>query len=230
MYTSLHRALGMEPCPLSLDMVHRAVADRVAEREDLDWKQVLPKHSGRWVEEFSKDVAAMANAGGGTIVYGVAEEGAEAAEVRGVGDVTDATIRELRGAAYSGITPPVLGFETVVLSENEMAVLVVLIPPSDDAPHFVFRQDLFGAPLRLGTRTGWMSERQIESAYRRRFAERDRRSVNLDELYDATAMPFLYAPRVWLVGKCRQNVVKVGSTEWLQATSSGLRKRTTGRK
>lgn len=206
MYTALHRALGIEPCPLTMELVRKAVADRVAEREDLDWKKVLPKHPGPWVEEFSKDIAAMANAGGGMIVYGVAEEGAEAAEICGVGDVTDGTIRELRGAAYSGTTPPVLGLQTFVIAEGGVNVLAILIPPSDDSPHLVFRQDLFGAPLRLGTRTGWMSERLIESAYRQRFADRDRRSADLDELFDECAMPFLQAPRVWMVAVARPEV------------------------
>lgn len=206
MYTALHRALGIEPCPLTMELVRKAVTDRVAEREDLDWKRVLPKHPGPWVEEFSKDIAAMANAGGGMIVYGVAEEGAEAAEICGVGVITDGILRELRGAAYSGITPPVLGFQTVVIAEGGVNVLAILIPPSDDSPHLVFRQDLFGAPLRLGTRTGWMSERLIESAYRQRFAERDRRSAGLDDLFDECVEPFRRAPRVWMVAVARPAV------------------------
>lgn len=206
MYTALHRALGIEPCPLTMDLVRRAVADRVAEREDLDWKRVLPKHPGRWVEEFAKDVAAMANVGGGMIVYGVAEEGSEAAEICDVGEITDGTLRELRGAAYSGITPPVLGFQPVVIAEDGVSLLALLIPPSDDSPHLVFRQDLFGAPLRLGTRTGWMSERLIESAYRQRFAERDRRSAGLDDLFDESAGPFRQAPRVWMVAVAKPEV------------------------
>lgn len=210
MYTALHRALGIEPRALTMDLVRRAVAERVAEREDLDWKEVLPKHPGSWREEFSKDVAAMANAGGGMIVYGVAEDRStsEAAAVNDVGPITDNTLREMRAAAFSGITPPVLGLQLVPVEdpENGESVLALLIPASDDSPHLVFRQDMFGAPLRLGSQTGWMKERMLESAYRQRFAERDRRLIRLDDLFDESAAPFRQAPRVWMIAVARPEI------------------------
>lgn len=210
MYTPLHRALGIEPCPLTMDLFRGAVAARVAERDDLDWKQVLPQHPGSWVEEFSKDVAAMANAGGGMIVYGVAEERStsEAAAISDVGSITDSTLREMRAAAFSGVTPPVLGLQLVPVQdpENSESVLALLIPPSDDTPHLVFRQDMFGAPLRLGSQTGWMKERMLESAYRQRLAERDRRLIGLDELFEESAAPFRQAPRVWMVAVARPEI------------------------
>lgn len=206
MYTALHRALGLEPCPLTIEMIRKAVHERVTEREDLDWKKTLPKHPGPWVEEFSKDIAAMANAGGGMIVYGVAESGAQAAELSGVGEITDDLLRELRGAAFSGITPPVIGIQTIILKDENASILAILIPPSEDSPHLIFRQDLFGAPLRLGTRTGWMGERLIEAGYRRRFADRDRRSDGLEDLFDEIIEPFREAPRVWMVAVASPSV------------------------
>lgn len=208
MYTAIHRALGIEPGQLTMDLVRRAVAARVAEREDLDWKQVLPKHSGPWVEEFAKDVAAMANAGGGMIIYGVIEDGSEAADIRDVGPITDIILRELRGAAFSGITPPVLGLQLLAITDadNGESVLALLIPPSDEAPHLVFRHDMFGAPVRIGTQTGWMKERMLESAYRQRFAERDRRLIGLDDLFDESAAPFREPHRAWMVAVARPEI------------------------
>ena len=203
MFTPLHRVLGIEPCPLTMDLVRRAVTERITEREDLDWKRALPKNQGPWVQEFAKDIAAMANAGGGMIIYGVAEERSSSAavEVCDVGTVTDTLLRELRAAAFSGITPPVLGLNPAVIGDPATGetVLALLVPASEDSPHLVFRQDLFGAPLRFGTQTGWMSERMLENAYRRRFAERDRRMAGLDDLFSETARPFLKVPRVWMV-------------------------------
>jgi hypothetical protein len=210
MFTPLHRALGIEPCPLTMDVVRRAVTDGITEREDLDWKKTLPQRPGAWIEEFAKDIAAMANASGGMIVYGVSEDRATsaAAEVCGVGPVTDAVLRELRAAAFSGITPPVLGLDPKVIEDpgSGETVLALVIPASEDSPHLVFRQDMFGAPLRLGSQTGWMKERMLESAYRQRFAERDRRMASLDDLFDETARPFLRVPRVWMVAVAQPEI------------------------
>ncbi|MEW2290809.1 ATP-binding protein [Streptomyces sp. NPDC047841] len=49
-----------------------AAADRLAESDDLDWKEQLPQplREGRW-DELTKDVAAMANTRGGLIIFGV---------------------------------------------------------------------------------------------------------------------------------------------------------------
>jgi len=56
-------------------------AARVAETNDLDCKSELPPAKGLPQTDFPKDVAAMANSGGGVIVFGVREE-QKAATVR----------------------------------------------------------------------------------------------------------------------------------------------------
>lgn len=52
-------------------MVDQAVVGGVAEAEDLDWKRDLPPERNLNQTDFPKDIAAMANNGGGVIVYGV---------------------------------------------------------------------------------------------------------------------------------------------------------------
>ncbi|MEU9546828.1 AlbA family DNA-binding domain-containing protein [Streptomyces mirabilis] len=66
-------------------MLADAVALRVGEAEDLDWK--LNAEETKNNREHAKDFAAMANARGGIIVTGVREDGADhAAELAGVPD------------------------------------------------------------------------------------------------------------------------------------------------
>ncbi len=47
-------------------MIQRAVAERVRETGDLDWKKTIYSAANpKWQYEDSKDFAAMANSGGG---------------------------------------------------------------------------------------------------------------------------------------------------------------------
>ncbi|MCX5190978.1 hypothetical protein [Streptomyces sp. NBC_00268] len=58
-WTRLHEHLGHPSGPLSYDMVATAMADKLAESDDLDCKGALPNCApklGIW-NEFAKDVA-----------------------------------------------------------------------------------------------------------------------------------------------------------------------------
>ena len=74
-FTPLHRALGLPPCPLTDEILSDAVTSGVTETDDLDWKSELPPIKGLSQTDVPKDIAAMANSGGGMIVYGVEEHG-----------------------------------------------------------------------------------------------------------------------------------------------------------
>lgn len=112
-FTSLHRALGIQPSPLSFDMLAAAVEQQVTEQTDLDWKERLPdSRNPDWKEEFAKDIAAMANVGGGLIVFGVREDSRSAAtELVDAGAWTDSETRRFRQAAHSLVQPAVQGLE-----------------------------------------------------------------------------------------------------------------------
>ena len=191
MFTALHRALGLEPtAALEYSLLEQAVERGVLEQEDLDWKASLSNHDG-WVDEFAKDVAAMANGAGGLIVYGVAEvkRTSAAKELVDVGDVDQAREKVLRQAAYSAVRPAItnLGIERLSSADGTKSALVVQVPPSLDAPHLVFRNQVFGAPIRVGRHTEWMQEWQIARAYRARFRGQDDRSARLDSMWKEEA-------------------------------------------
>ena len=81
MFTPLHRVLGLSPGPFDWALLQQAIAGGVREQADLDWKQSLYNtKSPTWRDEAAKDITAMANSGGGWIVFGVSEHDEQAAE------------------------------------------------------------------------------------------------------------------------------------------------------
>lgn len=84
-YTSLHRSVGSPPGRVAAEMLEQAVTIGLGEAEDLDWKQDADDVKEN--RETAKDFAALANTGGGIIVTGVREDGADhAAQLLGVED------------------------------------------------------------------------------------------------------------------------------------------------
>jgi predicted HTH transcriptional regulator len=103
-FTALHRALGVAPGPLTDELLDAAVSSGVMETTDLDWKSELPPAKGLPQTDFPKDVAAMANSGGGVIVFGVRESQKAATERVDVGEFDEAYERSLRSAAITAIS------------------------------------------------------------------------------------------------------------------------------
>ncbi|MGC4153665.1 MAG: ATP-binding protein [Propionicimonas sp.] len=86
-YTPVHRLLGAPAGPLTSSLLDDAVTAQLPEARDLDWKRPLPKSPGS--SDFPKDVAAMANSGGGMIVYGVTESNKVASGRQDLGQVSE---------------------------------------------------------------------------------------------------------------------------------------------
>lgn len=192
MFTAIHRALGLPPQPLTWQMLEQAVDQNVREQPDLDWKSVGYGPGGGDWDELAKDVAAMANSGGGVIVLGVRDDHATAAALRLETPValTDPEENGYRREIFSRTHPPVQGVSFQRLrggAESERAV-AIHVPASLDAPHLIYHQRfMFAAPFRDGTSTNWMAERQLEAAYRLRFAARTNQERDLQALYDDAA-------------------------------------------
>ena len=198
-FTALHRYLGEAPGPLIDDMVDRAIAQGLRETDDLDWKSELPPRGAITSSDFPKDVAAMANSGGGTLVFGVTESQKSATGRKDTGELNETSERALRSAAVTAVSPPIFGLEIVQLGELGNQCVVIVIPPSIDGPHLIYRNEYFGAPIRNDADTVWMKERQIEAMYRARFDERRRSTEVLDKLYtEAAAMRTPDGP-AWIV-------------------------------
>lgn len=197
-FTPLHRILGLPPSPLTDEIIDQAVAAAVMETDDLDWKSELPPAKGLKEGDYPKDVAAMANNGGGMIVYGVEEDQKAATGRKDTGELKEGHERALRSIAITAITPPVFGLEIRQLGEKTRAV-AVMVPASVDGPHLVYRNEYFGAPIRNDADTVWMKERQIEAMYRARFDEQRRSNEAIESLYAEAAAGRDTAKRAWLI-------------------------------
>lgn len=204
-FTALHKALGLPPGPLTSDMLDQAIEQGVRETDDLDWKAKLPESGSLSAGDFSKDIAAMANSGGGMIVYGVKESGKAAIERVDVTDFGERRESGLRAVAVSAISPPVFGLRIYEFGEEPNRAVAVVVPSTEDGPHLIYRNELFGAPVRNDADTAWMKERQIEAMYRARFEARRAAADDLQGLYQETKD--IVAPdvghRAWFVGVAR---------------------------
>lgn len=187
MFTPIHQALGIEPGDLSLSLIEQAVEHGVRETGALDWKtNVYDPRKPQWDDEAAKDVAAMANSGGGWIVFGVAEdsETSAAMDISPIQWKADMQQRILR-VAYARIGPPVLGLEFYPLPATEGSVVMMRVPDSSDAPHFARKGDVaFVAPRRNGPHTVFMNDREIERGFRERFQQADNREQQLQALFE----------------------------------------------
>lgn len=190
MFTPIHRALGLEPGDISINLFKQAVEHSVEETSDLDWKRVAyDSRKPRWDEEAAKDIAAMANSGGGWIVFGIEEDGDKNAASRISPISWSATDQQrILKAAYAKIGPPVVGLEFhEVPCDNEGggSVVVMRVPDSADAPHFAKKgDDAFVAPRRNGPHTMYMSDREIERGFRERFQHVDDQERLLQDRYE----------------------------------------------
>ncbi|GAB3795613.1 AlbA family DNA-binding domain-containing protein [Micromonospora zhanjiangensis] len=208
-FTALHRSLGVGPGPLTDELLDAAVAAGVIEANDLDWKSELPPAKGLPQTDFPKDVAAMANSGGGVIVFGVREEQKAATARADVGELDEAYERSLRSAAITAISPPVFGLVIHRLGSEGKRAVVVEVPASIDGPHLIYRNEYFGAPVRNDSDTVWMKERQIEAMYRARFDERRHATEALDALFAEASAGRDAGKRAWLIAVAHPRIPRL---------------------
>lgn len=211
-WSRIHAELGLPPRPLSYDMVTRAVAERLRENDDLDWKKDLawkqkdlsPEDKEKKKREFAKDVAAMANTRGGLIVFGVSEQNEEAVGLPGVLN-NERERQNLRSLAWQRVRPLIDGLVIEPLSEDggEHGLIVVSVPASPNAPHVVGERNEMGVPYRDGSDTRWMTEAQLERAYRDRFARHADDRGALRDLIDNLIPEIDLTRGVWVAVSAR---------------------------
>lgn len=189
MFTSLHRALGLSAGPITDEIVTQAAAEGVPESESLDFKRSLPPKETLPQSDVKKDLAAMANYGGGVLVYGVTDNNSHAGSRTDVGVVDDNYVQAYQRVAYNHVTPPLHNVELIPLgSDDGPRALVVVVPASQQVPHMLIDKDKkFQVPVRHGADTGWLPESEIARLYQQRFAtSREQRQMLLD-LYGRTS-------------------------------------------
>jgi len=194
-WSRIHEYLGRPPGPLEFAMVRKCADDSLAEADDLDWKEFVPKgHDPQAAAEFAKDVAAMANTRGGLIIFGVSDRPVAFKGIRLVDVNPDQYAKWVRNL----VQPYLTGLELydLVSDDGGEALFVVDIPASELAPHsvaFDHTKDQAKAqyasvtPYRSGSHTEWMAEHQIARAYADRLARAADWQQAFDDLRDWTA-------------------------------------------
>lgn len=132
---------------VTVEDVRRLVANEVPESRHLDYKQDLPEPSagGDAKREFLYDVTAVANGGGGELLYGIEEErvggkpSGKPLNVTGVAVPNpDALTLALENLLRDNLDPRLLGYRIhrIALGADRYLFLIRL-PRSLNAPHMV---------------------------------------------------------------------------------------------
>lgn len=185
-WTRLHEELGLAPVPLTYAHIQQAVARNVPESAALDWKAKYQENA-HGNEELAKDLSAMANSGGGTIVLGVGEVGSGSQKriVHSDIELTEQIKQRVLAINSTRVHPRIPGVDPVFLHNPDQpgrGVSVISIPASPLAPHFHERGGVLVAKRRNGPDTELLRETDIERAYLDRLAGRRRAEERLDEL------------------------------------------------
>jgi len=131
---------------ISADKILALADEKTPESRVLDYKLQLPSSDGN--KEFLADVSAFANAGGGDIVYGIAEETDEAGKSLGrpgdapgitlAGETAERAVIRLHQMCQSGLDPAIPGLRiNTWTSSDGRLFFVVRVPRSWVAPHMV---------------------------------------------------------------------------------------------
>ena len=153
-------------------------------------KRVVPDlKADKSKQEVAKDIAAMANSGGGWIIYGVGEGATGIAGSIHPCEWEAKEEQQMLTIAYTKIDPPVIGldFNKISCGENpdEKYLVLMHIPDSADAPHFArAEKNNFSAPRRNGPHTNPMTYRDIERGFRERFQRSAEQEKTLQDYFE----------------------------------------------
>ncbi|MCY0958131.1 helix-turn-helix domain-containing protein [Streptomyces sp. H27-H5] len=163
--------------------------EEAAEAEDLDYKQQLAAADPKGKEELAKDVCAFANHIGGVLVVGLAEARGVPSKAMDI-DLSDAHLRHLEQVVGSS-TAPAVRYETYQLhnpADHGRGFLIIAVPRSPQGPHAVITpptkptEKALRYPRRSGSRTNWLTETDIATAYHQRFTASASRASRLQDV------------------------------------------------
>ncbi|MFD4224777.1 AlbA family DNA-binding domain-containing protein [Streptomyces griseus] len=189
----LEALLGGRVDQLTYDQVAGLVGvEAAAEAEDLDYKRELNASDPKGKEELAKDVCSFANHIGGVLIIGLVDSGGIPSKVMDLDLAdTDARLRHLAQVIGSS-TAPAVRYEAYPVrdpADPKHGFLVLAVPRSPHVPHAVTTPPVKASekalryPRRTGSRTDWLTETDVATAYHRRFteaADRGQRLLNVE--------------------------------------------------
>ncbi|WP_072633180.1 AlbA family DNA-binding domain-containing protein [Pandoraea sputorum] len=215
------------PLPFKLFEANQAdleqlIAERAQEGPHLDFKRELPSVWDNGARhELLADVSAFANAGGGDLVYGIAEndQGEAATLVPGI-ENPDETARRLADFLLNGVEPRMPGVQVhpvpVVLGTGSGHAFVVRVPQSWAGPHRVRTNNKFY--IREGNRKRELDIPEIRGLFIRSDSQaqrlRDFRTERIGRILSGNVPCKLVTGSVWILHLFpTQAVLGVGSVD-----------------
>lgn len=121
------------------------VDSEVAESQSLEYKQKPPSNQSDEKREFLYDIAAMANASGGDLVFGIVDRRGEDKQATGIAEKVSglkltnpqSEIDRLANLIRDGVEPRISGIVMRTVSCPDGDVLVIRVPASWNKPHMV---------------------------------------------------------------------------------------------
>ncbi len=164
-----------------LAAVQRLIAGEVEESGLLDYKRDLVLKSPTQKRELCRDLTAMGNAGGGTLIYGIGEaEGRDGIPDR-ITPLTDRSLPlSVADIVRDSVRSPLL-FEMAMHDVGDGYLLLVDVEPSGLGPYCVIGYDDFRFWKRRGKSKSEMSEAEIRDAYDLSIRTADRQAARWKE-------------------------------------------------
>lgn len=164
----------MERSVWTIERIQQLVRDKVREDVSLDYKEshsldFRSSDGQKHKNDFLEDVSAFANAGGGTLIYGVVETKARSGLPERLDDGIDTfeiSIQSLEQIIYSNLQPP-FGDVTIQLVELKPGRSLVVIDVAQStalAPHQAPNRKYY---QRVGNKNEPMADYQIRDVMRR---------------------------------------------------------------
>ncbi|MFP5267589.1 MAG: helix-turn-helix domain-containing protein [Acidobacteriota bacterium] len=125
--------------------IQSLIDSEVAESQTLEYKQQLPSGQSEEKREFLYDIAAMANSGGGDLVYGIVDRRGEGGQATGIAERASGVklsnpqpeIDRLANLIRDGIEPRISGIVMQAVNCPGGDVVVIRVPNSWNRPHMV---------------------------------------------------------------------------------------------
>ncbi len=126
---------------LTIDDLARLVDGAISETVSLEFKAAAYPPGPDGSREFLKDISALANTNGGTLILGIREEAGVATTVTPIIEPDQDSLRQrLESLLRSGIQPPIIGVRMHHVPIENGYVLSIHVPQSSYPPHRVSAQ------------------------------------------------------------------------------------------
>ena len=125
---------------LDLATLQRLIEDGVPEDRQLEYKRELKLNTKEQKREFLADVSAFANADGGHLIVGIAEQNGVPIETGGIPRTgsNDETSQRIQNLVRDGVEPNIHGINIKSVEvKGDKVLLVIHIPQSLSKPHWV---------------------------------------------------------------------------------------------